>query len=54
MRSLSPAMQAALSREATTLARCWRLARRDGLVLGFTDHDRDLVLDGTQGSTAHP
>jgi uncharacterized phage protein (TIGR02218 family) len=30
--------------EATTLARCWRLARRDGMVLGFTDHDRDLAF----------
>ncbi len=31
---------------ATTLARCWRLERRDGLVMGFTDHDRDLQFDG--------
>jgi uncharacterized phage protein (TIGR02218 family) len=33
--------------EATTLARCWRLVRRDGVVAGFTDHDRDIVVDGT-------
>ena len=33
--------------EATTLCRCWKLVRRDGVVLGFTDHDRELVLDGT-------
>ena len=32
---------------ATTLCRCWRITRRDGVVLGFTDHDRDLVFDGT-------
>lgn len=31
----------------TTVARCWRVARRDGVVMGFTDHDRDLVFDGT-------
>jgi uncharacterized phage protein (TIGR02218 family) len=31
---------------ATTLCRCWKLTRRDGLVMGFTDHDRDLVFDG--------
>ena len=30
----------------TTLAFCWRLARRDGVVLGFTSHDRDLDMDG--------
>lgn len=29
----------------TTLAFCWRLARRDGIVLGFTSHDRDLIID---------
>lgn len=46
MLPLSPAMRAALSGGATTLARCWRLTRRDGLVLGFTDHDRDLIFDG--------
>jgi len=30
----------------TTRARAWRLDRADGLVLGFTDHDRDLAFDG--------
>jgi uncharacterized phage protein (TIGR02218 family) len=32
--------------DLTSLAFCWRLERRDGVVLGFTSHDRDLVLDG--------
>lgn len=31
---------------ATTVCRAWTLRRRDGMVLGFTDHDRDLVVDG--------
>jgi uncharacterized phage protein (TIGR02218 family) len=31
----------------TTRARAWRLVRGDGLMLGFTDHDRDLAFDGT-------
>ena len=26
---------------------CWRLTRRDGVKLGFTDHDRDVIFDGT-------
>jgi uncharacterized phage protein (TIGR02218 family) len=30
----------------TTRATCWRLERRDGVVMGFTDHDRDIVFDG--------
>jgi len=28
------------------VALCWTLARRDGVVLGFTDHDADLVVGG--------
>lgn len=31
---------------ATTLARCFRLARADGVVLGFTDHDAALSFGG--------
>jgi len=31
---------------ATTVCRAWTVTRRDGTVLGFTDHDRDLVVDG--------
>lgn len=30
----------------TTRARAWALKRRDGVALGFTDHDRDLSFDG--------
>ncbi|WP_029003712.1 DUF2163 domain-containing protein [Azorhizobium doebereinerae] len=46
MRTLPDAMTAALARGATTLCTGWRLTRRDGLVQGFTDHDRDLVVEG--------
>lgn len=47
MKSLSPAFQAHLTSGTTTLCWCWRLTRRDGLALGFTDHDRPLAFDGT-------
>ena len=30
----------------TSSAYGWRLERRDGVTLGFTSHDRDVVLDG--------
>ncbi|RXT52635.1 beta tubulin [Bosea sp. Tri-44] len=46
MRTLSPALATHAAGEATTLCRCWSLIRRDGVVLGFTDHDRDLAFDG--------
>lgn len=36
-----------LEREVTTVCHCWRLTRRDGVVMGFTDHDRRLTVDGT-------
>lgn len=31
---------------AATVCRAWVIARRDGLVLGFTDHDGTLLVDG--------
>lgn len=46
MRSIPPALQARLDAGATTLARCWTVARTDGAVQGFTDHDEDIVVDG--------
>ena len=47
MKTLSPALQAHLDDGTTTLSWCWRIARADGVTLGFTDHDRVLVFDGT-------
>jgi uncharacterized phage protein (TIGR02218 family) len=32
----------------TTLCQAWAVLRRDGKVLGFTDHDRDLEFEGIQ------
>lgn len=42
----------------TTLARCWKLTRRDGWTRGFTDHDEDVAFAGVTfraetGMTAH-
>ena len=47
MKELSAGLAAHLASGATTLCWCWRLTRRDGGRLGFTDHDRDLAFDGT-------
>ncbi|MFN3856092.1 MAG: DUF2163 domain-containing protein, partial [Phreatobacter sp.] len=46
MRTLPAALDARLATGCTTLATCWIVRRRDGVVLGFTDHDCDLVVDG--------
>jgi uncharacterized phage protein (TIGR02218 family) len=42
MLPLSPNLRAKLDQTITSFCHCWRLARRDGFVIGFTDHDRDL------------
>ena len=47
MKQLVPALADHLASGVTTLCWCWRLTRRDGIVLGFTDHDRALTFDGT-------
>ncbi len=47
MRTLSTGLAAHLEGAATTTAHAWRLTRRDGLALGFTEHDRDLDFAGT-------
>lgn len=46
MRTLPPALLSRLSEGAVTLARCWRLVRRDGVEVCATDHDRPLLVDG--------
>lgn len=46
MRDISGALQTKLDGGVTTLAHLWRVTRRDGIVFGFTDHDRDLVVAG--------
>ena len=35
-----------LDAELGTIALCWRVERRDGVTIGLTAHDRDLVIDG--------
>ncbi len=44
MRLIPPPLQTKLDSGVTTLARCWKLTRRDGVVMGFTvDRDEDVV-----------
>jgi uncharacterized phage protein (TIGR02218 family) len=45
MREIPAALAEHLAGEATNYCHCWRAARRDGAVLGFTDHDEDLAFD---------
>lgn len=47
MKTFPSGLAAHLDQSETTLAQCWRVIRSDGVVLGFTDHDRALVVSGT-------
>lgn len=51
-RTIPPALQAHLVSGATSLCWCWKLTRRDGVVSGFTDHDRDIEFDEVVFSAA--
>lgn len=42
MRDIPEELTTRLASGVTTLAHAWRVARRDGQVFGFTDHDRAL------------
>jgi uncharacterized phage protein (TIGR02218 family) len=45
MKTLPDGLQSHLDSGATTLCWCWKIVRRDGAVLGFTDHDAPVTLD---------
>lgn len=45
---MSAALLAHLAGGLTTVCRCWRLTRRDGVTLGFTDHDGRLAFEGVE------
>lgn len=46
MKEVSTALQTVLAATGNTLARCWQVVKRNGDVLGFTKHTRDLTVDG--------
>jgi uncharacterized phage protein (TIGR02218 family) len=47
VKTLPAPLAAHLKSGATTMAYCWRVTRRDGAILGFTEHDENVVCDGT-------
>ena len=40
------ALRAHLASGSTTVCRCWRVIRSDGVSYGFTDHDEAVAFDG--------
>lgn len=45
MSGLNTGLKAHLESGITTVCRCWALTRRDGVTMGFTDHDCGLAFD---------
>jgi len=45
MSGFNIALKGHLNTGITTTCRCWSITRRDGVVLGFTDHDGPLEFD---------
>ena len=46
MRQIPAELATRIESGASTLCHAWLLKRADGVEAGFTDHDRDLVVDG--------
>lgn len=46
MKTISSGMASHLDGEVLTLATCWKITRRDGVAMGFCDHDADIVFGG--------
>lgn len=46
MKDTSPELRAVYASEVAILASLWRVRRKDGVELGFTDFDQDIVYDG--------
>ena len=47
MLNLSAGLLSQIASTTQTLAWCWKITRKDNVVLRVTSHDRDLVMDGT-------
>ncbi len=46
MKTASSGMKTHLTLECTSLARCWRIERKDGMKFYFTSFDQNLTIDG--------
>jgi uncharacterized phage protein (TIGR02218 family) len=47
-----PTIEELASSDVTRLVMCWRIVRRDGVVLGFTAHDNDILVGGQRYRSA--
>lgn len=48
MSGANAALRSHLKGDVTTTCHCWIVTRRDGVTLGFSDHDRRLIIEGIE------
>lgn len=48
MKSITTALSNHFNGALTTISNAWKVTRRDGTVMGFTDHDRTQTIEGVQ------
>lgn len=46
MKAISTELKEHIASEVSSLATCWKITRKDGVVMGFTSHDTQLEIDG--------
>ncbi|NTE85806.1 DUF2163 domain-containing protein [Agrobacterium rubi] len=46
MKTVPSVLAAHLAGEATTTCHCWKVSLRDGVIMGFTEHDEPLTFGG--------
>ncbi len=51
MKSISTRLLAHLGQDTTTLAMLWKVARTDGVIMGFTDHDTPIRFTDSESTT---
>jgi hypothetical protein len=49
-RSISEELKAHFAEDVTTIAICWKIERKDGTVMGFTNHDEIIIYEGVSYS----
>lgn len=47
MKTIDPNLKTHIESEITTLVTCWKVTRPDLVVMGFTEHTRDLIINST-------
>lgn len=45
MKNISTELRAHLAQETTSLATCWKITRRDGVMMGFTSHNENIEIE---------